>query len=123
MKRPSAGKHITDIEHEVHNSYEDFIKLYGKSKIFYVTRYGMQYHSEPNYKIIKEDIFLMFGRESTGISKEILASHLDHCIRIPMTYKSRSLNLANSVMLVAYEVLRQQGYPNLSKFEVQKGKE
>jgi tRNA (cytidine/uridine-2'-O-)-methyltransferase len=64
----------------------------------------------------------MFGRESTGIPKKILQNSLETCLRIPMIPKERSLNLANTVMLLVYEVHRQNNYLGLSKFEVQKGK-
>ena len=65
----------------------------------------------------------MFGRESTGIPKEIMGESLETCLRIPMVAKERSLNLATTVMLLAYEVHRQIGFPGLSKFEIQKGKD
>ncbi len=123
LKRPAAGRLLEDIPHEIHDSYDDFKEKYGDKVIFYVTRYGQQYHSNPKYGEIKEDIFLMFGRESTGIPKEIMRDKLDMCVRIPMTAHERSLNLANTVMLMSYEVLRQQNYDGLSKFEVQKGKD
>ncbi|MCP4336687.1 MAG: tRNA (cytidine(34)-2'-O)-methyltransferase [Mycoplasma sp.] len=123
LKRPAAGRLLSEIEHEVHNSYEEFEEKYGKKTIYYVTRYGQQYHSDPDYSKHKEDIFLMFGRESTGIPKEIMKNKINMCIRIPMTSHERSLNLANTVMLISYEVLRQKKYEGLSKFEVQKGKD
>ncbi len=57
--------------------------------------------------------FIMFGRESAGIPEEILVDYEDTCIRIPMLDKIRSLNLANSVGIVLYESLRQQGFQNM----------
>ncbi|SFW05488.1 spoU rRNA methylase family protein [Chlamydia abortus] len=65
----------------------------------------------------------MFGTESTGIPKRIMQTKIDNCLRIPMNEECRSLNLANSVAIVLYEVLRQNNFKNLSKFEVQKGKD
>ncbi|MCR8613320.1 MAG: tRNA (cytidine(34)-2'-O)-methyltransferase [Mycoplasma sp.] len=123
MKRPGAGKVLSDIEHEVHDSYEEFLKLYKDEVIYYVTRYAQQYHSTPDFsKYEDKDIFLMFGRESTGIPKEILREKIDYCLRFPMVPESRSLNLSNCVMTMIYEVHRQTGYKGLSQFEVQKGK-
>ena len=52
----------------------------------------------------------MFGKESAGIPEEILVDHEDTCIRIPMGPKIRSLNLSNSVAIVLYEALRQNGF-------------
>ena len=122
LKRPAAGKHLTDIQHEIHHSFEDFKKKYGKETIYYISRYGTQYHSTPDYSKHKEDIFLMFGRESTGIPLDLLHDNMDMVVRVPMTEASRSLNLANTVMLMLYEVSRQRSYEGLSQFEVQKGK-
>lgn len=65
----------------------------------------------------------MFGRESTGIPKSILKENIETCLRIPMSEKCRSLNLGNSVNLIAYEILRQNNFEDLSLFEVQKGKD
>ena len=63
----------------------------------------------------------MFGRESTGIPHKILKEHQDKLMRIPMVPEARSLNLSNCVALVAYEVLRQQKFPNLATEEAIKG--
>jgi tRNA (cytidine/uridine-2'-O-)-methyltransferase len=60
----------------------------------------------------RED-FIMFGRESAGIPEDILVDHEDTCIRIPMLDRIRSLNLSNSVAIVLYEALRQQGFAGM----------
>ena len=123
LKRPAAGKHLTDILHEIHESYEDFNNKYRNQKIFYITRYGQKSYDQVKYKLENENIFLMFGRESTGIPLEILRKNLKTCLRIPMFKDCRSLNLANCVTLLGYEVSRQNNFLNLSKYEVQKGKD
>ena len=56
----------------------------------------------------------MFGRESAGIPEEILLEHKEDCVRIPMWGDIRSLNLANSVAIVLYEALRQNGFENMT---------
>ena len=56
------------------------------------------------------DSYLMFGKESAGIPEEILVKYEDYCMRIPMEYNIRSLNLSNSVAIVLYEALRQQQF-------------
>ena len=63
----------------------------------------------------------MFGKESTGIPKNILSKNLDTCLRIPMQANTRSLNLANTVTLLTYEVQRQWNFKDLLQFEDQKG--
>ena len=59
------------------------------------------------------DDFIMFGKESAGIPEEILVDYEDTCIRIPMLPEIRSLNLSNSVAIVLYEALRQQGFASM----------
>lgn len=59
------------------------------------------------------DDFIMFGRESAGIPEDILVDYGDTCIRIPMLDQIRSLNLSNSVSIVLYEALRQQGFAGM----------
>ena len=65
----------------------------------------------------------MFGRESTGIPHDILRANPEKLLRIPMVPEARSLNLSNCVAIVAYEVLRQQKFPNLSTQEEIKGED
>ena len=61
------------------------------------------------------DDYIMFGKESAGIPEEILVDYEDTCIRIPMLDQIRSLNLSNSVAIVLYEALRQNGFPGLQE--------
>ncbi len=121
IKRAAAGRSIEDIEYHVYENYDEFNKIHGDKNIFYISRYGLKNYAEHDYKT-PQDVWVMFGRESTGIPKEILKENVDKCFRIPMAEKCRSLNLANSVNLVAYEILRQNDFQDLSLFEVQKGK-
>ena len=55
----------------------------------------------------------MFGKESAGIPEEILVKDPENCIRIPMVGGIRSLNLGNSVAIVLYEALRQNGFAGM----------
>lgn len=55
----------------------------------------------------QQESVLVFGRESTGLPQELLAKHADRCLRIPVRSDVRSLNLSNSMAVVAYEALRQ----------------
>ena len=107
-----------------HDCWDDFISTVNKDDaIFYLTRYGKHLPDEFSYKEVVGDIYLVFGKESTGIAKNILKQNLQHCIRLPMRENARSLNLSNTVAIMVYEVLRQLGYPNLSKVEVIKGED
>ena len=110
------------LDMERHVDWESFIAQV-KGPVFYLTRYGQHNHSDFDYSVIEEDIYLVFGKESTGIPKAILQENLDQCFRIPMIKDARSMNLSNTVAIAVFEVLRQQSYKGLSQFEVQKGKD
>jgi len=115
--------YLQGFHYEYYDSYEDFVGKNNNSVIYYITRYGKKAPSEINFKDIKEDIYVMFGKESTGIPKEILQEHLQYCFRIPMLEGVRSLNLSNCVAIVVYEILRQKNYEGLSKVETIKGED
>lgn len=104
-------------------SYEDFDKEHHDKDIYYVTRYADTVYSSFDFKNVVHDYYLMFGRESTGIPHDILRSHPDRLLRIPMLPNTRSLNLSNCVALVAYEALRQQSFYGLSTSESIKGED
>ena len=113
--------YIDDLKMHFYPTYEDFLKENGTANIYYVTRYARTVYSSYDFSKTIEDVYLMFGRESTGIPHEILREHEDRLMRIPMVPEARSLNLSNCVALVAYEVLRQQNFPNLATEEAIKG--
>ena len=121
LKR-SAVNYIENLNYEVYENFEDF-KSKNKGTYYYFTRYGKKPHTSFDYSNTKEDIYLIFGKESTGIPKEILREDLDRCMRIPMTDIVRALNLSNCAAIVIYEVLRQQEYNDLLKEELFKGKD
>ena len=58
--------------------------------------------------------WLFFGKETAGLPESFRQAHRERCIRIPMRAGARSLNLSNSVAVLAYEALKQQGFPGLS---------
>ena len=62
----------------------------------------------------RDGCWLFFGKETAGLPGAFRAAHRERCIRIPMRASARSLNLSNSVAILAYEALKQQGFPNLS---------
>ncbi len=76
-------------------------------KIYMATTKSRHIYTEPEYE---SDCYIMFGKESAGIPEEILVDHEETTIRIPMMGDNRSLNLSNSVAIVAYEVMRQWGF-------------
>ena len=120
LKR-SGVNYIDKLEYEVYENFSDF-QSKNPGVYYYFTRYGHKPHSSFDYRNPKnENYYFIFGKESTGIPKEILKKDLDHCMRIPMTDKVRALNVSNSVAIVLYEVLRQQDYNDLLREEPHKG--
>lgn len=115
--------YLVGFKFEYYDSYEEFLDKNNYPAVYYITRYGKKAPSDIDFSSIEEDIFVMFGKESTGIPKEILKSNLDYCFRIPMIEGVRSLNLSNCVAIVVYEILRQKKYLNLSHKETIKGED
>lgn len=94
---------------EIHESFEDFMEKYGDQRIFISSTHSDKFHSDAKFQ--KGD-FIMFGKESAGVPKEVHDQLMG--IRIPMIETTdRSLNLSNTVSIVAYEALRQIGYPKM----------
>jgi len=118
--RRSGVNYIDKLEYFVYPNWEDFVEKQS-GEFYYFTRYGHKPHTSFDYSDVSKDIYLIFGKESTGIPKSILQKDLNHCMRIPMTDNVRSLNLSNCVAICAYEVLRQQNYRDLLKEEPHKG--
>ena len=118
----SGVNYIDKLEYTVYENWDDFLSK-NSGDFYYFTRYGHKPHSSFDYSDNTKDIYLIFGKESTGIPKEILKKDLDHCMRIPMTDNVRSLNLSNCVAICIYEVLRQQNYNDLLRDEPHKGKD
>ena len=119
LKR-SGVNYIDKLQYEVYENFLDF-KNKNKGIYYYFTRYGHKPHTSFDYSNPKEELYFIFGKESTGITKEILQEDLEHCMRIPMTDNVRALNVSNSVAIVIYEVLRQQDYNDLLREEPHKG--
>ena len=118
----SGVNYIDKVEYTLYDDFDDFCgKNHGE--YYFMTRYGKRAHSEFDYTDKSKNIYLIFGKESTGIPKEILRNNLDRCIRIPSTDNVRSLNLSNCVAIVLYEVLRQQDYLDLCRCEPFKGED
>ena len=101
---------------EEHDSLNDFLNKYNpqNTNMFFVTTKGKHCYSDVDYSNL-DDVFLLFGKETKGLPEDLLKDNLDMAIRIPMRETLRSLNLSNSVAIVAYEVLRQTNFNNLEE--------
>ena len=96
-----------DLDVTTYLDFEEFLEKNPGAKIYYATTKAPQTYTDVHYE---EDCYIMFGKESAGIPEEILLENKETCIRIPMLPEIRSLNLSNSVAIVLYEGLRQQGF-------------
>ena len=101
---------------EIHESLQDFLSKFPpeKNNMYFSTTKGKQCYSDIDYTK-SEEIFLLFGKETKGLPEELLQKYIKNTIRIPMREHLRSLNLSNSVAIVAYEVFRQVGFDNLEQ--------
>lgn len=118
----SAVNYLENLDYTVYEDWDDF-KSKNNGTFYYLTRYGKKPHTSYDYSNSDENIYLVFGKESTGIPKEILRDDLDHCMRIPMSKNVRALNLSNSVAIMVYEVLRQQDFNDLLRKEPHKSED
>ena len=94
----------------VYDSLADFMAQHGNDKLYLATTKGGQYHTEVEYE---DGSYILFGKETAGLPEWLREKYRDRCIRIPMVSEARSLNLSNSVAIIAYEALRQQGFEGL----------
>jgi tRNA (cytidine/uridine-2'-O-)-methyltransferase len=85
-------------------------KLPANAQFWFIESGGPKLYSEA--KFLPDD-YLVFGRETAGLPKQLLGQNRNRWLRIPMfNAQSRSLNLSNCVALVLFEALRQQGFKN-----------
>jgi rRNA methylase, putative, group 2 len=98
----------------VYDCLEDFFEKNPRAvgEMFMATTKSRKNYSDVSYP---EDAYIMFGKESAGIPEEILVDYQETAIRIPMNENIRSLNLSNSVAIVLYEALRQNGFRHMQQ--------
>lgn len=104
------------LEIEEHESLKEFLEKYKpeENNMFYATTKGKHCYSDVDYSGMDE-IFILFGKETKGLPEDLIQKYFENAIRIPMREHLRSLNLSNSVAIVAYEVLRQVGFDKLEQ--------
>ena len=100
-----------DLDVTTYIDYQDFLGKNPGAKIYMATTKAHKVYTEVDYE---SDCYIMFGKESAGIPEEILVEHEEDCMRIPMNGDIRSLNLGNSVAIVLYEALRQNGFAGMN---------
>lgn len=95
-----------------HENFEEVQALYAGHTFYYSTTKAPRSYTEASFQ---EDDLLVFGKETAGIPESILKENWESCIRIPMIDDARSLNLSNSVAIVAYEAMRQMDFSHLKQ--------
>lgn len=104
LKR-SGLDYWSELDIEIHESYDDFMRKYKDRRIFIATTKAQNYYSDVEFM---DGDFIMFGKESSGLPEYVREDHNDKAIRIPMINSTtRSLNLSNSAAVILYEALRQ----------------
>lgn len=104
------------LEIEEHTSLNEFLNKYkiSENNMYLATTKAKHCYSDVDYTN-KDEIFILFGKETKGLPEDLLKENLDNTIRIPMRESLRSLNLSNSVAIIVYEVLRQNDFNKLEE--------
>lgn len=95
----------------VYKNLDEYFEKNGDDNIWLATTKAPMSYDKVDFS---GDVKLVFGKETAGLPEELRERYRDRCIRIPMKDCTRSLNLSNSVAIICYEALRQQGFPGLS---------
>ena len=100
--------HLVDVR--VYEDLDDFFARNDVDQMWLLSTKAPRSYAEVRFS---DGCYLLFGRETRGLDEALLRKHRERCLRIPIRSEARSLNLANSVAIVAFEALRQQGFPHL----------
>ena len=98
------------VEIFVYENLTDYFTKNGDRNIYLATTKAPHVYTEADFT---GDVTLFFGKETAGLPEDFRERYWERCIRIPMISEARSLNLSNSVAILTYEALRQQGFPSL----------
>ncbi|MCR3922746.1 MAG: tRNA (uridine(34)/cytosine(34)/5-carboxymethylaminomethyluridine(34)-2'-O)-methyltransferase TrmL [Firmicutes bacterium] len=95
---------------QTHANLDAFLSILTEQNFWLLSTKAQQSYADVSYQA---NDYLLFGKETAGLPAWLLDKYPKRCLRIPMGEEVRSLNLSNSVAIVLYEGLRQQGFPNL----------
>ena len=104
-----------ELELHEYESFDEVRRKYPDGEFWFCTTKAARSYCDVCLAPKDKEVFLVFGKETSGLPEELLRSNTERCIRIPMKENKRSLNLSNSVAIIAYEALRQGGFENLKK--------
>ncbi len=100
--------HLLGVQY--YENLADFFAQHAGGRFFYATTKGLNIYAEAKFQ---DGDYILFGKETKGLPEDLLYKNREQCIRIPMISQARSLNLSNSVAIVVYEALRQNGFLDL----------
>ena len=92
-----------------YDSLKELFKKYPDAKFYFSTKKASKSYDKVFYQ---DEDFIVFGKETEGLTEKLLNNNINNCIRIPMIKSARSLNLSNSVAIIIYEALRQMNFKN-----------
>ena len=93
-----------------YDSFEDFMSIHGDEPMYFFSSHAKISYTDVDYP---KGVFLVFGKESVGLPRELVEDNKHRALRIPMLPTLRCLNLSNSVAVSVYEVLRQRDFENM----------
>ena len=100
-------------EIKLYDSFEELYNQHRDSTFYFASTKSKKTYVDVNYT---DGCFVVFGKESYGLREDLLKEHYDNCIRVPMKAEARSLNLSNTVAIITYEAMKQQGFKDLQNY-------
>jgi len=102
------------VDSRYYDHLHDFFSKNAEGDFYYLTTSGEHYYTDFDYSDARKEIFFIFGCETSGLPDDVKVDKRERCLRVPMGERMTSLNLSNTVAIMVYEALKQQGFPNLS---------
>lgn len=114
MVRRAGLDYWHNVDVKEYENIDQMYESYPKAIYYYIENFGTNHYTDVDLTDTQKDIFFIFGKETKGIPREIIKGKEEQCLRVHMNEHIRSLNLSNTVAIILYEALRQQGFPNLT---------
>lgn len=96
----------------VYENLDEFKSKIKTEDMYLLSTKAKKIYSEVNYT---KDSYIVFGPETRGLPEDYILENFDRAVRIPMRENIRSLNLSNSVAIVAYEAEKQVNFNGLEE--------
>ncbi|WP_060680327.1 tRNA (cytidine(34)-2'-O)-methyltransferase [Virgibacillus halodenitrificans] len=113
MLRRAGLDYWKNVDIKEYKNITELYNTYPEGEYYYIENFGTKHYTDYDFSNKEEDLFFVFGREQMD-PLQLLEGKEEQCLRIHMNDKVRSLNLSNTAAIIIYEVLRQQGFPDLS---------